>query len=77
VTSIVDLQDNQSLVSGSYDKKINIYNLLTGKISFNLPANKSSVTGIILNNVGNKMISCGLDSYLTVWQVVRNTYGVV
>ncbi len=77
MTSIVDLQDNQSLVSGSYDKKINIYNLLTGKISFNLPANKSSVTGIILNNVGNKMISCGLDSYLTVWQVVRNTYGVV
>jgi WD40 repeat protein len=27
VTAIVDLQDNRSLISGSYDKSINIYNL--------------------------------------------------
>jgi WD40 repeat protein len=27
VTSILDLQDNHSLISGSYDKTINVYNL--------------------------------------------------
>jgi hypothetical protein len=27
VTAIVDLKDNQSLISGSYDKRLNIYNL--------------------------------------------------
>ena len=27
VTAILDLQDNRSLISGSYDKTINVYNL--------------------------------------------------
>lgn len=29
VTAIVDLDDNQSIISGSYDKRLNIYNLQT------------------------------------------------
>lgn len=72
VTAIVDLLDGQSMVSGSYDKKINVYNLKTGKISYNLPTNKSSVTGIVLNNTANKMVSCGLDNSLNVWQIIRS-----
>lgn len=72
VTAIVDLQDNRSLVSGSYDKTINIYNLNNeGKLLYNLPVNKTSVTAILLNCNGSKMVSCGLDDTLNVWQVVR------
>jgi WD40 repeat protein len=72
VTAIVDLQDNRSMVSGSYDKTINVYNLNSeGKILYNLPVNKTSVTGILLNCTGSKMISCGLDDTLNVWQIVR------
>jgi WD40 repeat protein len=60
------------MVSGSYDKTINIYNLNNeGRILYNLPVNKPSVTAILLNCTGNKMISCGLDDTLNVWQVVR------
>lgn len=76
VTAIVDLQDGQSIVSGSYDKRINVYNILSNKLIYNLPANKSPVTGIILNCRGNKMISCGLnDNTLNIWQVVRGGNG--
>lgn len=42
VTAIVDLMDNRSLISGSYDKTINVYNLNSeGQFLFNLPANKT------------------------------------
>ena len=72
VTSIVDMMDGRSLVSGSYDKSINVYNLGSeGKLDFTLPNNKSSVTGILLNCNGTKLVSCGLDNTLNVWQVAR------
>lgn len=78
VTSILDLQDNRSMISGSYDKTINVYNLSSeGKILFNLPVNKTSVTALLLNCTGSKLVSCGLDDSLNVWQVVRGSARVV
>lgn len=78
VTSILDLQDNRSLISGSYDKTINVYNLNSeGKNLFSLPINKTSVTALLLNSSGNKLVSCGLDDSLNVWQVVRGASRVV
>ena len=72
MTSILDLQDNRSLISGSYDKTINVYNLnADSKIVFNLPVNKTSVTALLLNCTGSKLVSCGLDDSLNIWQVVR------
>jgi WD40 repeat protein len=32
VTSIVDMGDGQTIISGSYDKKINIYNYKTSAL---------------------------------------------
>lgn len=72
VTAIVDLQDNRSLVSGSYDKNINVYNLNDeGKMLFNLPVNKTSVTAVLLSCNGNKLITCGLDDTVSVYQIMR------
>lgn len=39
---------------------------------YNLPANQTSVTGAIINKNGTKVITCGLDKSLNVWQVSRN-----
>lgn len=78
VTSLVDLRDNRSLISGSYDKTINIYNLNNeGKLIYNLPANKTQVTNILLNSNGSKLVSSGLDNSLSVWKVVRNAAQLV
>ena len=72
MTAIVDLQDNRSLISGSYDKNINVYNLNDeGKMLFNLPVNKTSVTAVLLTCNGNKLVSCGLDDTVSVYQIMR------
>lgn len=42
-------------------------------MAFNLSKNKSSVTGIILSAKGSRMISCGLDNTLNVWQIIKNS----
>lgn len=72
VTSILDLNDYQTIVSGSYDKKINVYNFKKSSLLYNLPNNKSSVTGIISNGDKSKIMSCGLDNTLYVWNVHRD-----
>jgi WD40 repeat protein len=72
VTSILDLNDYQTIVSGSYDKKINVYNFKKSSLLYNLPNNKSSVTGIIGNVDKSKIMSCGLDNTLYVWNVHRD-----
>lgn len=55
VTSILDIGDSQTIVSGSYDKKINVYNYQTPSLKFSLP-NKFSVFGMLLNSLKTKMI---------------------
>jgi len=60
-------------LSGSYDKKINIYNAEQGRFTYNLPANQTPVTGAIINKNGTKVITCGLDKALNVWQISRNS----
>jgi WD40 repeat protein len=72
VTAIVDLKDNTHLLSGSYDKKINVYNLEQGRFLYNLPANQTPVTGAIVNKTVSRVITCGLDKTLSVWQVSRS-----
>lgn len=72
VTAILDLQDNRSLISGSYDKTINVYNINNeGKILFNLPINRTSVTAVLMSCNGNKLITCGLDDSVCVYQIMR------
>jgi WD40 repeat protein len=78
VTAIIDLQDGRGLASGSYDKTINIYSLINdGKLAYSLPANKTSVTALLLNANASKMISCGLDDTLSIWQIVRGAGNIV
>jgi WD40 repeat protein len=72
VTAIVDLQDDTHILSGSYDKKINVYNVEQGRFLYNLPANQTSVTGAITNKTASRVITCGLDKSLNVWQVSRS-----
>jgi len=37
----------------------------------------SVITGIILNSTGSKIVSCGLDNTLNIWQVVRGSGYIV
>ncbi len=41
------------------------------KLAYHLAANQSAVTALALNKTCTKLISCGLDNCLSVWQIVR------
>lgn len=72
VTSIADLLDGRSLISGSYDRNIHVYDLdQQGQLSFTLTANKVAVSEIVISCDGGRAVSCGLDDSLHVWQILR------
>lgn len=60
VTALVDCGDGQTMISGSFDKKINVINYNRAEVMFNLPINKQSVMGITLNSTKTKMISASI-----------------
>ena len=72
VTSLADLLDGRSLISGSYDRSIHVYDLdQQGQLVFTLTANKAAVSEIVVSCDGSRAVSCGLDDSLQVWQIVR------
>lgn len=74
----MDLKDNAHILSGSYDKKINIYNAETNKFEYTLPANKTEITGAVITKNGTRVITCGLhDKNIHIWQISRGMGGYV
>jgi WD40 repeat protein len=71
VTAIVDLEDGRNLVTGSYDKKINLFSYAKGKSVTTLSNNKTSVTSMVMTTDKQRLVSSGLDSSLSVWTIVR------
>ena len=76
VTGIVDLHDGKHFATGSYDKKINIYNIGRNQVTSTLNNNRTSVTGMVMASSGNKLVTSGLDKSITVWSITRNAVGV-
>lgn len=74
VTAIVDLEDGQHLVTGSYDKKINLFNHTKGKLITSLNNNKTSVTSMIMSSDKSRLISAGLDNSLSIWSILRKNH---
>jgi WD40 repeat protein len=71
VTSIVDLNDGRNIVSGSYDKKINIYDYRRSETILSLDENNSAVACMTLTGDNSKIVSSGLDSSISVWKIFR------
>ncbi len=65
------MQDEQSIATSSYDKKITVYNYRKNEIMFNLAANKTAVSCLTMDSVGKKLISSGLDNHISVWNIIR------
>lgn len=71
VTAIVDLEDGRHLVTGSYDKKINLFSYAKSKVITSLSNNKTSVTSMVMTNDKLRLVSSGLDNSLSVWSIIR------
>ena len=77
VTCILDLEDGQTIISGSYDKRINLYNYKEPALLYSLPNNKSSVAAMVMNASKDKLVSTGLDGKIYVWNITRGHNGIV
>ena len=73
ISGIVDLLDDQSLAVSSYDKKITIYNYRRAEATFTISGNKTTVSCLAVDSTGKKLISGGLDNYLSIWNIVRRS----
>lgn len=75
LTCILDLEDNQHLLTGSYDKKINLFNHHRGEVvsSYN---NKSGITCMVLTSDRQRVVSSGLESTLNIWAIVSKINGI-
>jgi len=60
------------LVTGSYDKKIILYDYSRGQVT-STHSNKSAVTSIVLTSDKKTLVSSGLDYSLLVWHVSRKS----
>ena len=67
VESIAISSDGQTLVSGSWDKTIKIWNLTTSQLMRTLEGHKSSLTCVALSQDGQILVSSSWDKTVKIW----------
>jgi WD40 repeat protein len=71
VTCIVDLCDGYHLATGSYDKKVNIFNYRKGIVSFTLSSAKAGIACMIISGDHHRLITSSLDKSISIWKITR------
>ncbi|WYM03263.2 MAG: ferric reductase-like transmembrane domain-containing protein [Gloeotrichia echinulata CP02] len=69
VYSVAISPDNQTLVSGNYDKSVNIFNLNTGKLIHTLNGHVSAVESVAITSDGNVIASGSWDKKIKLWNL--------
>lgn len=69
IYSIAISPDNQTLVSGSNDKSIKIWDLANGKLINTLNGHKNAVNSVAISPDGQTLVSGGGDKTLKVWDL--------
>lgn len=69
VVALAGLSDGNTLISGSYDKEICIWNVNQAKIVQKLSGHDNSITSIILSREKNRFVSAGLDNMVNIWKI--------
>ncbi len=76
LTCILDLLDGSHLATGGYDKKIQIFNYRKGEPAFEVSSCRSGVTSLVICEQSRKLVSAGLDSTLTIWNIFTKVFVV-
>ncbi|MEL6398880.1 MAG: serine/threonine-protein kinase [Cyanobacteria bacterium J06607_6] len=70
VTAVAFNPRSATLVSGSLDDSIKIWNLQTGKVSATLQGHPRGVNDLCISTKGQVLVSCGDDDTVKVWNLV-------
>ncbi|WP_052149819.1 hypothetical protein [Aphanizomenon flos-aquae] len=60
--------DNKTLVSGSDDRQVNLWNLLTGKLLYTFSGQAEAVLSVAISPDGKQLISGSVDRKISKWQ---------
>jgi len=71
VNSLLILQ-NQTLISGSCDNKIAVWNLNTFKVNLELEGHTGCVNALVLYNSDKYLVSGSTDTTIIIWDVLNN-----
>ncbi|MCL1475093.1 WD40 repeat domain-containing protein, partial [Argonema antarcticum] len=71
VYSVAISPDGQTLVSGSNDKTINIWNLATGNLIRTLSGHSGYVYSVAISPDGQTLVSGSNDKTIKIWRVSR------
>ncbi len=69
VESVAVSPDNKTIVSGSKDKTIKVWDLETKKIKFTLEGHKGWVYCVAISPDGSTIVSCSRDKTIRVWDL--------
>jgi WD40 repeat protein len=66
--------DNKTLVSGSDDRQVNLWNLLTGKLLYTFSGQAEAVLSVAISPDGKQLISGSIDRKISKWQLETKKY---
>ena len=69
VYSVAISPDGDTLVSGSWDNTIKIWNLTTGKLQQTLQGHEDNVNSVAISADGNTLFSGSSDGTITLWRL--------
>ena len=69
VTCVAISQDGKYVISGSYDKTINVWNLEEKRKEFSLTGHREGVTCVAISQDGKYVISGSNDKTIKVWNL--------
>ena len=74
VNTIAISPDGQTIVSGSDDKTVSLWNLNTGKLMFTFFGQERQVYAAAISPDGNMLVTGGFDCKITSWQLNTKTF---
>jgi serine/threonine protein kinase len=69
IYTLVVSADSQTLISGSADKTIKVWNLQTGDVKTTLPLNYDAITSLALSRDGKTLFSGSKDGNIKIWDL--------
>jgi WD40 repeat protein len=74
VNSVAIHPDNKTLVSGSNDRQVNLWNLQTGKLLYTFSGQAEAVLSVAISPDGKQVISGSVDRKISSWELETKKY---